>query len=110
MMTTLPSFGRFYRSLARGAAEISYSLYLTHFPLLTLIIMIELSPFRFQPGLLGIVIYLGLLSTVVAWAVVFWWCFERHTDRLFRYLSTQLLGWGWMPPSGKLGSHPQNNG
>ena len=84
ILAMLPSFGNPYRQLARGTAEISYTLYLVHFPFLMLIVMVELAPYRFQPGLAGLIVYLVLFTSVIAWAVAFWWCFERNTDRVFR--------------------------
>ncbi len=85
----LPSFGRLYRTVARIAAEGSYTLYLTHFPFVTLLVMVGLAPYRFQPGPAGALVYAGLLVAALAWAAAVWWCFERNTDRLFR----RLAGW-----------------
>jgi len=90
ILSALPSFAKRYRSLARGVAEISYTLYLTHFPFLALIIFVAFAPDRFYPGLMGAVAYGGLLGLAAAWSVAFWWCFERHTNRLFRYLAVRM--------------------
>jgi peptidoglycan/LPS O-acetylase OafA/YrhL len=90
VLAWLPSFGRWYRSSAQAVAEVSYTLYLTHFPLLTLLVFVNFAPYRFQPGLEGALVYVGLLAVTVTWAVAFWWCFERHTDRVFGYLAKRL--------------------
>jgi hypothetical protein len=61
-----------------------------HFPLLTAIVLIGFAPYRFSPGPTGAATYLGLLVVAVLWSVVFWWCFERHTDRVFHLLSRRI--------------------
>ena len=90
-LSAFPSFGKAYRFLARAAAEISYTLYLTHFPLLTVVVLVGFAPYRFSPGPAGAATYLGLLSIAVLSAVGCWWCFERNTDRVFRFLSRRIL-------------------
>ncbi len=90
VVVMLPSFGGPYRALARGVAEPSYTLYLTHFPLVTMLVMIGLAPYRFQPGGAGALVYAGLLVAALAWSGVVWWCFERNTDWLYRRLSAWL--------------------
>ena len=57
----LPTFGTAYQSTARAAAEISYTLYLTHFPFLTLIVMSSMAPFRFSSSD-GVFVYFVFLT------------------------------------------------
>jgi peptidoglycan/LPS O-acetylase OafA/YrhL len=83
VIAMVPRCGRFYSSCASGGAEISYTLYLTHFPLLSLVIMVGLAPHRFLPSPSGALIYFGLFISAIAWATAFWWCFERHTNGYF---------------------------
>jgi len=87
----MPSFGDAYRTAARSVAELSYSLYLTHFPFLALIVLTVFAPHQFQPGMLGTMVYAGLFCAAIAWAATVWWCFERNTDRAFDYISARLL-------------------
>lgn len=90
VIAMMPTCGRFYRLCATGSAEISYTLYLTHFPLLTFVVMVACAPYRFQPSAAGAVIYLGLFILTILWATAFWWCFERHTNRVFHSVNTRL--------------------
>lgn len=83
------TFGSTYRSVARAAAEVSYTLYLSHFPFLSLIAFTSLAPPRFQPGIAGMLLYLGLFLAALVWAAMLWWCFERHTSRLYALLTTR---------------------
>ena len=91
ILAWLPSFGRYYQSAALAVAEVSYTLYLTHFPLFTLLVLVSLAPHRFQPGLDGAGAYGALMLAALAWAACFWWCFERNTDRVFRYLAKRFI-------------------
>jgi peptidoglycan/LPS O-acetylase OafA/YrhL len=79
----LPIPGGVFRSLARASSEISYTLYLTHFPLLTLIVMVGFTPAKYAPSVTAAVIYSALIFAAIIWAIAVWWCFERNTDRLF---------------------------
>jgi peptidoglycan/LPS O-acetylase OafA/YrhL len=89
-LAQLPTFGRRYRILARAAAEVSYTVYLTHFSFLTLIAFTSLAPPRFHPGFAGAFLYIGLFLAALVWAAILWWCFERHTDRLYGVLAARL--------------------
>jgi peptidoglycan/LPS O-acetylase OafA/YrhL len=86
----IPSPGGKYSSAARGLSEISYTLYLTHFPFLTMIVMVGIAPMRWPPSLEAAGIYAALLSTATGWAAIVWWCFERNTDSVYFTLSSKL--------------------
>jgi peptidoglycan/LPS O-acetylase OafA/YrhL len=90
-LTHLPSPSPYYDHGARGLAEISYTLYLTHFPFLTFIFFTWAAPQRWAPGALPAAIYLAAAAAALLWAVLIWWCFERHTDRAFRFLEKRLV-------------------
>jgi peptidoglycan/LPS O-acetylase OafA/YrhL len=91
VMAHLPSPGGWFASVARGSSEISYTLYLTHFPFLTLVIMTSLAPLKWPPGLLAAGLYVALLSAAIVWASAVWWCFERNTDRVYSMLDRMLI-------------------
>lgn len=80
-----------YATVVRAASEVSYTLYLTHFPLLTLIAMTLFAPMRLEPGFAAASLFVGLLLAAIAWTALFWWLFERHTDRVFAMISQRWL-------------------
>ena len=86
----LPSPGSTYTAVARGLSEISYTLYLTHLPLLTLIVFGGFAPMRWAPSLQAAGIYAILFLVSTVWAAVIWWCFERHTDSVYSLITTTL--------------------
>ncbi len=46
---------------------------------------------KWPPGAFAAGVYMALLVAAVVWAGVVWWCFERHTDRVYLTLSRKLL-------------------
>jgi peptidoglycan/LPS O-acetylase OafA/YrhL len=90
VLATLPSGGRSFSVLARASSELSYTLYLTHFPLLTLIVLVGLAPNRFPPGGFAAALYGALFFVALMWAVGVWWCFERNTDRIYSMIVNKL--------------------
>lgn len=78
----LRSFGRTYRTLARALSEMSFTLYVVHFPLLAFLSYTWILPTRFQFGLGGMSVFLVVLAATVLYAGGAWWLFERNTDRL----------------------------
>jgi len=87
----MPSPAGMYRTVARALSEISYTLYLTHFPLLTFIVLTGIAPNRLTPSIAAAVIYAVLITGAIIWAIVLWWCFERNTDRVYSLIANALL-------------------
>ena len=77
-----------YASLAAGMGEISYSLYLAHFPFLAFIFFTLFKGEQFQPGLAGFALFFGILLITLVYVMVVWWCFERNTNRIRKRLET----------------------
>ena len=91
ILATLPSPGGIYRAVARASSELSYTLYLTHFPLLTFVILTGLAPNRLPPSVFSAGLYVSLMLAATVWAAVVWWCFERNTDRVYSWLARNWL-------------------
>ena len=89
-IANLPSPGRMYNAFAHATSEISYTLYLTHFPLLALIVLVGVAPSKLEPNLFGLFAFAGLMLISIAWAAAIWWCFERRTDQLNRFIEDFL--------------------
>ena len=83
VVANFPSPGGAYAAIARGLSEISYTLYLTHFPFLTLIVLVDIAPMRWAPSTSGLSVYVTLFVAAIGWASIVWWCFERNTDRVY---------------------------
>ena len=73
-----------FKNIAAFSADISYSLYLTHFPLVILIASLHYTTAQLSPNLYGIGVFTLWLSLIILFAVIFWWLFERHTNKVRR--------------------------
>jgi len=79
---------------ARWSAEVSYTLYVVHFPLVFMAGVLLLSDGAGQqlpPTAAGLGVYLGYASAVLAITVVLWACFERHTQFVRNALARRLF-------------------
>jgi len=76
-----------------GAAlsEMSYTLYVVHFPVLAFVFFASFGTTQFQPGMIGYGWFGTLLVGSVAFASAVWWCFERNTDRMRKQIERRLL-------------------
>jgi peptidoglycan/LPS O-acetylase OafA/YrhL len=77
---------RFSRSLAR----FSYTLYVVHFPLLTLIAALVVGDRRWQPTPAHVSAALGVLAVTLAYAYAIASITEFHTDRVRRWVQHSL--------------------
>jgi peptidoglycan/LPS O-acetylase OafA/YrhL len=74
---------------AVGLSEVSYSLYLFHFPLVLLIGGTVYRDGQLPPTPANLATFFAWLVALVAGAVGFWSLFERNTDALRRWLQTR---------------------
>lgn len=90
ILTMLPSLGTTYDRVARNLANISYTLYATHFPVLAFMWFVVLAPHKWPIGPTAAIVMGSLIVTTLAVAVSMWWLFERNTDRVRRVLESWL--------------------
>lgn len=88
VLALMPSPGRWFVRLSRAGSEISYTLYLTHLPLLVFLTLSFLAPIRFSPGIAGYLVFFAFVVVSVLWAAIMWLLFERHTNRLYAFASS----------------------
>lgn len=78
---------RLWYPLSRGAyhlSEMSYSLYLIHFPIVLLIGATFFDGSRLVPSYYGLATYFSLLVLLLGISWGFWYSFERHTPAIRR--------------------------
>jgi peptidoglycan/LPS O-acetylase OafA/YrhL len=79
------------KKLAAGLSEMSYTLYLVHFPLLAFVFFCFFEGRQFSPGPTIYLWFGSLLALAVAFSAAVWWCFERNTDRLRKRIERLLV-------------------
>jgi peptidoglycan/LPS O-acetylase OafA/YrhL len=115
-LTRIQGCGGIVRRLSKTLAGFSYTLYLTHFPLLALLSSTILRDTRFQPGVGPLALYLMLLVAMTGYAYLIYILFERNTGHVQTFLLRRLARWrqqrianprtqGTFMPAPTLGSH-----
>jgi peptidoglycan/LPS O-acetylase OafA/YrhL len=69
-----------------GLSEISYTLYIFHFPLLFFISAVVLEGKQFPADAQGFLWFSGLAVVTLATSAVMWWLFERNTTRVRKWI------------------------
>jgi peptidoglycan/LPS O-acetylase OafA/YrhL len=90
VLAMLPTPPRPIEVISLASSAISYTLYLMHFPLLSLIVLTGFAPHRLQPSVTAAAVYGILLFLAIVWAATVWWCFERNTGRVYNFLFEYL--------------------
>lgn len=78
-----------WRKPSRYFGNISYTLYLFHFPFLAFLAFGVLKGRQWQPDLMGLAVYCAVAAVTLAWAHLAWRLFERRTDEVRR----TVKGW-----------------
>lgn len=86
----LPNPGGAYGRSAFWLSEISFTLYVVHFPLAIFLWFALVAPAQYPVGATGLAIWAGLLALVLAYSVAMWWLFERNTVRIRRWAQRRL--------------------
>lgn len=76
--------------LVRGLSEFSYSLYLSHFPLIILIGALFYDSNQLSPNISSFAYFILWLGLLIMVGVVFWWLFETKTKQVRRFLINHL--------------------
>jgi peptidoglycan/LPS O-acetylase OafA/YrhL len=84
-LARLPGPGGLYGRLAFHGSEISFTLYVIHFPWLALLWFGLIAPTQYPVGIAGLVVFTALVIAALVWASMMWWAFERHTPRVRRF-------------------------
>lgn len=75
---------------AHRAADASYTLYLVHFPWLAFLWFTLAAPTRMTPGPASLAWFTALLAGACLYAAGVWYCFERNTDAVRRWIARRL--------------------
>lgn len=85
-------FGRVHIArISRYMSEISYTLYLVHFPLVLLVFCSFYERERLELNVGSFVQYIFWIFSVLLASIVMWWFFERNTPTVRRFVKRYLL-------------------
>ncbi len=83
-------FHGWHKKLSFWFSEISFSLYIIHFPIMFLITTVFLRGKLFQLDLMGVIWFLGLNLVSLIISGAFWWLFESRTQVLRKFMKTTI--------------------
>ncbi len=79
-----------YRRIGFGLSEMSYTLYLVHFPLAACLYFVLQAPRQWSFTALSVAGLAGVLAVEMLYAGAIWWLFERNTDRVRAFVERFL--------------------
>lgn len=94
-----PPFPKFARPLANYGADASFSLYVTHFPLLVLASTIALEGSRLQPGGTAMALLVGSTALATIYGGLFARATEGNTPLIRQWLRRRLTRPVILPPT-----------
>ena len=80
-----------YARVAAGMSEISFTLYLVHFPFLANVFFVWFRGRQIFPCLMASLYLAGILVLTVAYSIVIWKIFERNTDLVRKWIHARIL-------------------
>ena len=78
-----------FAGIAAFGAEMSYSLYLFHFPLVIMLSALIL-PDRLPPSAIAFAIFFGVIAIVFVSSIILWAIFERRTPQIYKFFVVML--------------------
>jgi len=85
------SSSHLYGMISAGMSEISYTLYLVHFPLLAYLFFVLFQGRQVTPTPMTSIWFIGGLGLTIVYSVVIWWLFERNTDRFRQWIHSRIF-------------------
>jgi peptidoglycan/LPS O-acetylase OafA/YrhL len=79
-----------YGRISAGISDISYTLYLVHFPLMAFVFFVFFHGKQIQPNAVTTLCFGGLFAATIAYSAVIWWLFERNTDEVRIFVESKL--------------------
>jgi peptidoglycan/LPS O-acetylase OafA/YrhL len=76
--------------LSCGLSEISFSLYIIHFPIQFFLVSALLGGNLFQPSFRGLACFTVINVFCVLVSAVFWWLFESRTHQVRQWITRQM--------------------
>lgn len=79
-----------YARISAWMSDISYTLYLVHFPLMAFIFFVFFHGKQIVPTTVTSLWFVGLLSVILAYSAAIWWLFERNTDEVRVFVESKI--------------------
>lgn len=78
------------RRPVHGLSDVSFSLYLTHMPIIFVAVGALIPTGKLQPDAQGWCVYIALCVCILCGALLFWWTFERHAPAVREVVNSRV--------------------
>ena len=85
-----PSSNHLYGMASAGISEMSYTLYLVHFPVMAFFFFVFFKGTQMLPGVTSGIWFSTIIALTLLYSGGIWWLFERNTDRMRKSIEQRI--------------------
>ncbi len=89
-LATRASSNHLYGITSAGISEMSYTLYLVHFPIMSLFFFVFFKGAQMVPGVISGIWFSAISALTLLYSGATWWLFERNTDRIRKFIERRI--------------------
>ena len=89
-LATRSSSNHLYGITSEGISEMSYTLYLVHFPIMAFFFFVFFKGSQLAPGCMSGLLFFAIISLTLLYSGAIWWLFERNTERIRKSIERRI--------------------
>ena len=89
-LATRASSNHLYGITSAGISEMSYTLYLVHFPIMAFFFFVFFKGSQMAPDGISGLCFFAIIALTILYSGATWWLFERNTDRVRKFIERRI--------------------